>query len=134
VLAEAGAGGLLATEPTGAIGGFANARLGARLLAVGTERSRDIPIGVDLVLDAGVGEGVYWLSHAGWVDRPHAFVGWGSVLSGRRHAVHLELRVAVSPHLDDPTALRAICRGTCTGTSDAPADITMQFVFGVVSW
>jgi hypothetical protein len=131
LLLEGGAGGLMATHPSDAIGAFASARIGGRLLVAATNRD---PFSVDLVVDAGVGEGVYWLDGAGFLNRPQAFVGWGTLLGGEHHAVHFELRVAVSPKLDDAAAMQVICRGTCMAPSNAPVDLTMQFLFGVVSW
>jgi hypothetical protein len=132
LLLEGGAGGLMTTHPTDALGGFAVARVGGRLLVATIDVERILRM--DLSLDAGVGDGVYWLDGAGLVHRPHAFAGWGTLFGGEHHGMHFELRMEVAPVLTDPDALRAICRGTCTMTSVAPVDLTMQLSVGVLSW
>ncbi len=132
LLLEGGGGGLMSDHPSDALGAFVTARVGGRVLLAST--SRALPFGMDLTLDGGVGDGVYWLDGAGLYNRPQVFAGWGTLLRGDAHAFHFELRFAVSPRLDDADAIRAICRGTCTMPSSEPVDVTMQLVVGVASW
>jgi len=134
LLAEGGLGMLGATQPSDRLGYYGTARVGGRLVAASLGTARSEGMDVLLVLDAGVGGERYWLDGAGGVNRPYVFFGWGTHLAGEHHAFVFDLRLAASPPLDDPAALRALCRGVCTGASDQPVDLSIDFLFGVVAW
>src|SRR5262249_42486887 len=75
----------------------------------------------DFVLDAGVGGERDWIASVPALDRPSAFAGWGMLLRFSDHrAIDFVLRLSASPRLDDESALRVICRGTCPTTDLAP--------------
>ena len=118
LLVEGGVGMLGATEPSDRLGFYGTARVGGRLLAASLGPARAEGMDVQLLLDAGLGGERYWLDGAAGVNRPYVFFGWGT---------H-------SPPLDDPAALRVLCRGTCTGPRDASVDLAIDFLIGVVAW
>jgi hypothetical protein len=134
LIAEAGAGMLGSTKPSDKLGIYASARAGGRVVAASLASAASIGFDVQLVLDAGIGAERYWLDGGSTVDRPYAFFGWGTHLAGRHHALAFDLRITAAPKLDDATALRVLCRGTCPGPDDAPADFAIEFVFGVTTW
>ncbi len=134
LIAEGGGGVLGSTEPTDKLGVYASARAGGRVLAASLASAASIGFDVQLVLDAGVGAERYWLDGGGTVDRPYAFFGWGTHLAGTKHAFALDLRITAAPKLVDATALRVLCRGTCPGPDDAPADFAIELLFGVMTW
>jgi hypothetical protein len=134
MLAELGAGGLMATHPTQAVGGFATARLGGRVLAASLSRDGEIPFAFDLLLEAGVGDQVYWVDGASVGNRPYAFAGWATLIGAQHHGVELALRFAVSPRSHDVAAQDVLCRGTCTVPTAGSTDFTMLLQAGVLSW
>ena len=134
LLVEGGVGMLGATEPSDRLGFYGTARVGGRLLAASLGPARAEGMDVQLLLDAGLGGERYWLDGAAGVNRPYVFFGWGTHLAGAHHAFAFDLRLTASPPLDDPAALRVLCRGTCTGPRDASVDLAIDFLIGVVAW
>lgn len=134
LLAEGGLGMLGATHPSDRLGYYGTARVGGRLLVASLGPKYAEGMDVQLLLDAGVGGERYWLDRAPGVNRPYVFFGWGTHLAGAHHAVVFDLRLAASPPIDDPTAMRALCRGTCPSTTAQPVDLSIDFVIGVVAW
>ncbi len=135
LIAEAGLGGLMATHPSDTVGLFGTARIGGRLLLASFAPHEIRPFGIDLVLDAGLAGELYSVNHGGgFVTQPSVFFGWGSVVHGDHHAVHIELRVSAAPKADDSAMVTAICRGTCGASNDAPVDFTITALMGVLSW
>ena len=115
------------------LGLYGRAQLGARFLAATLSTTGNYA--ADFVLDAGGGAEREWLDEAIHVDRAYAFGGWGMQLRmPSRRSFEVTLRVVVSPRLEDPSALRVICRGTCTSSDEAPADLGIDLLFGLAAW
>ncbi len=134
LVAEAGGGILGASHISEKVGIYAGARVGGRVLAASLASAPSLGVDVQLVLDGGLGLQRYWLDGAGTVDRPYAFLGWGTLIAGRHRALAFALRITAAPEIDDPTALRVLCRGVCPRTDDAHADFSIELVFGVTTW
>ncbi|HUJ62315.1 MAG TPA: hypothetical protein VLX92_27600 [Kofleriaceae bacterium] len=126
-LTELSFGTLIAKDPTERVGIYGAGRLGVRWRALRIE-------GIDLGLDLGLGGERYWIDSASPADRAFGFAGWGTRIRIGKLGFALALRVEVAPKLDDPSALRVICRGTCTAPDDAPADLTMVIDGEVFRW
>jgi hypothetical protein len=88
----------------------------------------------DLLFEAGVG-----LDHDSianeTLNKPYAYVGWMTHIHFSEHrGFAFGLRAEASSKLSDPMTLTAICRGTCTGSNDAPFDLAVVVTGGVVTW
>lgn len=117
----------------GWLGHYARAQVGARFLAA--TLSTTAHYAADFVLDAGGGGERDWLAGVVDIDRPYVFAGWGMQLRfPSRRSLELVLRVSTSPVLDDPVALRTICRGTCSPSDAPPVDIGIDVSIGVAAW
>jgi hypothetical protein len=114
-------------------GNYVLGRVGGRFL-VSTLSTRG-DYAADFVLDAGVGAERDWIASVPALDRPSAFVGWGMLLRFSDHrAIDFVLRLSASPRLDDESALRVICHGTCPTTDLAPADLAFMLMIGGFAW
>jgi hypothetical protein len=104
--------GVLSSD--GPIGSAADARIGGRFRAVTFEDA------VDLSFDAGFGLERDAVSNGPAFLREYGFVGWVTGIRGRTRTLELALRILAAPTLDNPDALRGICRGECAPAADLP--------------
>ena len=126
LLGELSLGEMLSDGPLGLA---VDARIGARVRAITFEHD------AELLFDAGAGLERMWSHDGPTVGRGYGFVGWGTRIRAHTRAYELTLRILASPTLDDPEALRVLCRGTCPPPSDLPPlDLGVAVQGNVVWW
>jgi hypothetical protein len=108
------------------LGSYEGARLGLRTRIATFEQDPSF----DLMLDSGVGVEHDSLTEAPSITRGYGFLGW---LMQIQKSCSMAMRVEVSPMVDNEAVVRAVCRGTCTSSADAPFDLTIA-LFGSFVW
>ena len=108
------------------LGSYQGARLGLRKRIATFEHAPSF----DLMIDSGAGVEHDSLTGARSIVRGYGFLGWLMQIQSR---CSFAMRAEVSPMVADEAVVRAVCRGTCTSSADAPFDLTIA-MFGSFVW